>query len=224
MIYLTGDIHGDKSRFQKTGRVRLKKGDTLLICGDFGFVWDGTKAEARALKWIGRRRYHVLFVDGSNENHKLLNNYPEEEAFGGKVRRISGRLCLMERGEVYEIEGKKIFAFGGGDSLERYSRREEEQFLLPSDGEIANGWHNLERCGNQVDLVVTHDAPAKVRRFIENGGIDEMTHLHAFLDEVREKVSFCQWYFGKYHCNKRIPPYFNILFTNIVKFEGKPKA
>ena len=46
MVYLTGDTHGELDRF-KHGRLRwLGKRDIVVVLGDFGFVWDGSK-EAR---------------------------------------------------------------------------------------------------------------------------------------------------------------------------------
>lgn len=51
---------------------KLKKGDTLICCGDFGFLWEGGKAEERALKKIGRFPFTTLFVDGAHENHEAL--------------------------------------------------------------------------------------------------------------------------------------------------------
>ena len=53
MIYVTGDIHADLDRFKGKEAKKLKKGDTLIVCGDFGFVWDGSKKEQQVLKWIG---------------------------------------------------------------------------------------------------------------------------------------------------------------------------
>ena len=44
MVYLTGDTHGDIQRF-KQGKLRwLGKKDTVVVLGDFGFVWDGSAA------------------------------------------------------------------------------------------------------------------------------------------------------------------------------------
>ena len=64
MIYVTGDMHGDPLRPSDPALRRLKKGDTLLICGDFGFVWDGSPAEQKRLRAWSRRRYTVAFLDG----------------------------------------------------------------------------------------------------------------------------------------------------------------
>ena len=54
-IFLTGDTHGDFSRFrpdifyEQTG---LTKDDCTIICGDFGGVWDGSPEEQGQLDWL----------------------------------------------------------------------------------------------------------------------------------------------------------------------------
>ena len=75
MIYVTGDLHGDLQRFKEKAIRRLGRGDFLLCCGDFGFVWDGSAAEEKVLSWIGKRRFTTLFVDGCHDNLDLLARY-----------------------------------------------------------------------------------------------------------------------------------------------------
>ena len=116
MIYITGDIHGDFSRFKSPLLRKLKKNDALIVCGDFGFIWEGTQAERKILKKIGKLPYNVLFVEGSHDNYDLLESYPVEEWCGGKTRPISGRLRQLMRGQVFNIAEKTVFAFGGGQS------------------------------------------------------------------------------------------------------------
>lgn len=76
MIYLTGDTHGGMERFQSKEAKQLKKGDTLIICGDFGFIWDGSKGEEKHLKWLGKRRYTIAFVEGTHDNLDRLAGLP----------------------------------------------------------------------------------------------------------------------------------------------------
>ena len=76
MLYLTGDTHGDYRRFERKEIRHLKQGDVLVVCGDFGFVWEGGKKEEKLLQKIGKRKYHTLFVPGANENYDLLRQYP----------------------------------------------------------------------------------------------------------------------------------------------------
>ena len=72
MVYVTGDMHGDLDRFKSPALKKLKKGDTLIVCGDFGFVWTGSKAEEKVLKKLSNKKYNICFVDGTHENFKLL--------------------------------------------------------------------------------------------------------------------------------------------------------
>ncbi|MCI2046490.1 MAG: calcineurin-like phosphoesterase, partial [Faecalibacterium sp.] len=83
MIYLTGDTHGELDRFRK-GKLRwLGKNNTVIVLGDFGFLWDDSKAERHMRKWLEKRRYQVLFLDGCHENFAMLEACPTQKAFGG---------------------------------------------------------------------------------------------------------------------------------------------
>mgnify|MGYP000555154771 FL=1 len=98
MVYLTGDTHGDMDRF-KHGKLRwLGKRDVVIVLGDFGFVWDGSKEEQKKLDWLRKRPYTLLFLDGAHENYDLLAQYPEEELFGGKVQALGGNVYHVCRG------------------------------------------------------------------------------------------------------------------------------
>jgi len=216
MIYITGDMHGDIDRFSSKELRRLKKGDTLIICGDFGFVWDGSEKEKRLLKWIGNRRYNTLFVEGANDNIALLGSYPQVEWQGGKTREISGRLRLICRGEILEIEGKKIFAFGGGASGEDIiDSPNQDRGGMPTPQEIEKAKLNLKNAGHKVDYIVTHKPSSKITQFLLLG-TDSADTLDTFLNEVREKCEYTRWFFGSLHMNKRIPPREMAIFTAVV--------
>ena len=116
MLYVTGDTHGDYERFTSSALKKLKKGDTLFICGDFGFIWDGSKNEEKLLKKIGKLKYNVCFIDGTHENFERLRSYEVSEFKGGKVHHITGNLYHLMRGQVYDFDGVSVFAMGGGES------------------------------------------------------------------------------------------------------------
>ena len=62
MVYVTGDIHGELRRFDTSAIRRLRKGDTLIICGDFGFIWNGGAEEEKILRKLGNKKYNIAFV------------------------------------------------------------------------------------------------------------------------------------------------------------------
>ncbi len=234
MIYITGDIHGDLSRFKSPLLRKLKKNDALIICGDFGFIWDGSDKEKKLLKKIGRKRYNVLFVEGSHENYDLLEQYEVTEWCGGKTRQIYGRLRQLMRGQVFEIAEKTVFTFGGGQSDDNADLVEGQNWWpreIPNEHEINEGIANLEKVKGEVDFVVTYEPPAKLHEFIDHQG-SRINHINAFLNDVYEKATFKKWFFGKLHLNKLIPPKYHAVYDNIViadttkikKKKREPKA
>lgn len=218
MIYITGDIHGDYSRFKSPALRKLKKNDALIICGDFGFIWDGGKAEKKLLKKIGRKRYNVLFVEGSHENYDLLEQYEVSEWCGGKTRVISGRLRQLMRGQVYEIAEKTVFAMGGGqsdDSADLIEGQNWWQREIPTEEELAEAAENLEKAGNSVDFIVTYEPPAKLHDFIDHKSGD-VNHINTFLNSIYENAEFSKWFFGKLHLNKLVPPKYHAVYDSII--------
>ncbi|MBQ4534490.1 MAG: metallophosphoesterase, partial [Ruminococcus sp.] len=128
MIYVTGDTHGDYSRFKDPAIKKLRRGDTLIICGDFGFFWNGSRKERSVIKKLTKKGYTIAFLDGCHENFDILEEYPVTEWNGGKARVIAGNLIHLMRGQVYTIENKKIFTFGGGHSQDFDFRRSSENW------------------------------------------------------------------------------------------------
>ena len=94
MIYITGDTHVDFSRFEEDKfpiQSEMTKNDYIIICGDFGGVWNyivESIYEKHWLDWLNNKNFTTLFVDGNHENFERLYNYPVEEWRGGKVHKI----------------------------------------------------------------------------------------------------------------------------------------
>jgi hypothetical protein len=207
MIYVTGDTHGDLRRFRSGKIRRLKKGDTLLICGDFGFVWDGSEEEAKKLQWLSKRKYTIAFVDGCHENYDRLDALPVEEWQGGSVHRLGENLVHLLRGGMYEIEGKKIFAFGGGESKDKEIRVEQKSWYeheLPTTEELRRGAGNLEKAGFAVDYIITHTGPARSKVASEEEPADNGNRLDIFLAQMLRSVKFERWFYGECHQDRML--------------------
>lgn len=217
MIYITGDVHGDFSRFKNPMLRKLGKNDALIICGDFGFIWNGSPKENKILKKIGKLKYNVLFVEGSHENYDLLEEYETSEWCGGKTRLISGKLRQLMRGQVFEIAEKTVFTFGGGQTDDISDLEEGSNWWrreVPSEEEQHEGIENLEKVDNKVDFVVTYEPPSRMQDFLTGGG--EKNHINVYLSEIFDKIDFKGWFFGKLHLNKKIPPKYYAVYDSIV--------
>ena len=116
MLYFTGDTHGDFSRFRHKRfpeQEGLTKEDYVLICGDFGGVWNRSKEQGFWLDWLDEKPYTTLFVTGNHENYDLLSEFPVSSWRGGQVQRIRPSVLHLMRGQIFDIDGKRIFTMGG---------------------------------------------------------------------------------------------------------------
>ena len=79
MIYITGDTHSDFTRFSTDKfpiQSEMTKNDYVIICGDFGGVWNylvESTYEKYWLNWLNEKNFTTLFVDGNLEelNHMI---------------------------------------------------------------------------------------------------------------------------------------------------------
>ena len=221
MVYITGDMHGDPARFAEKGLKKLKKGDTLLICGDFGYIWTGSAAEEKLLKKWGNKKYTVAFLDGVHENFDLLEQYPLEDWNGGQARRISGDLWHLPRGQIYEIEDKSYFVLGGGEEPEREMREAADTWWereMPSEEELRAACQRLADRDSTVDIILTHEPSAKaggqlITRYRELNGV------HLFLSMLEDNVKFTHWYFGALHLDKAVSRNHTAVFRQVIPVE-----
>ena len=115
-IFITGDKHGSLVPFFGLAqRNELTPADILLIAGDAGYVWrehDSSPLTTLQQLFPGT----VAFVDGNHENFTRLNSLPIEEWHGGRVHKIREHVIHLMRGEMFDLDGKMIFTFGGARS------------------------------------------------------------------------------------------------------------
>lgn len=119
MVYVTGDCHGDFRRFSTKNfpeQKEMTRDDTVIVCGDFGCIWNGGSEEEWWLKWLSRKKFTICFVDGNHENMDRLAEFPIVDYHGGKAHKIKANVFHLMRGYVFEFDGKKFWCFGGAQS------------------------------------------------------------------------------------------------------------
>ncbi len=222
MIYVTGDMHGDPERLSNPALRRLKKGDILLVCGDFGFVWDGSAAEEKRLRRIGRQKYTIAFLDGRHENFDRLAAYPVTTWNGGLAQVLNDRLVHLLRGEIYTLEGQRIFAFGGGESDDRDFRIPGKSWWpeeMPTAAEMQHGLDRLAAENNRVDVILSHMPPrSSAARLNPRSAMDGVS---LFLGGLEDTVQCRDWFFGALHQDRPIGAQRRAVFRDIVPLREK---
>lgn len=249
MIYITGDCHRDFERFNTKNfpeQKQMSKDDFVIICGDFGGIWNREKedkTEKYLLDWLEGKTFTTLFIDGNHENFDRLYAYPQKFWHGGKVHQIRPSVLHLMRGQIFELDGKKIFTFGGASShdidggilepddpdftkkkkcldkgwkpyrINHWSWWKEE---LPSMKEMKEGLFNLREHGNSVDFIVTHCCSSSTLALL-GFGTYKIDILTTYLEKIRQTVQFQKWFFGHYHDNRNVNAGEILLYEQIIR-------
>lgn len=246
MIYITGDCHGDMKRFTSKNfpeQKEMTKDDYVIILGDFGLIWDykcESEYEKHELDLLNNRPFTTLFIDGNHENFDRLYKYPVEEWHGGKIHKIRDSVYHLMRGEMFDIDGLKCFAFGGAsshdisgglyepDDTEGIKKAKHDPYLrpfriigrswwkeeLPSKEEMQHGYETLEKNDWKCDFIFTHDAPTSTKALL---GYKEFDDLNRYFEDIHAKSYYKKWFFGHLHEDKAINTKDILFYEQIVQ-------
>lgn len=243
MIWITGDTHGDwMSRLNRKAfpeQKQMTKEDYVIILGDFG-IWDDSKSEKYNLDWLEDKPFTTLFVSGNHENYDILDALPVSEWHGGKVNFVRSSIIHLMRGEIFTIEGKTFFAFGGAGShdigdgileagdprIKKWRKDTRKRFRinhvswwereLPTEEEMNHGRRNLEKCNYKVDYIVTH-SPAAGAVSLVGQGVYKQDILTEYLEEICTETEYKKHFCGHMHINKQISDKEILLYEQIVR-------
>ncbi len=218
-----------------------------------------TPKEKHDLDWLNNKPFTTLFVPGNHENYNrltgirdnsLLNSWlfeqmpaDEKEAFrrgyprfrwhGGYVRRIRPSVLMLEPG-VFEIDGVRIFAYGGaashdiqGGILNPADFTSEKEYNIALTKMKAQtlpfrirgiSWWEQELPGKKAEqtaLKALENAGWMVDFIFTHDctssdrfllGYDKnISRLNDFLEIVKQKTSYRHWFFGHLHDNRNLP-------------------
>ena len=146
------------------------------------------------------------------------------------------------RGEIFDIDDKKFFTFGGArshdiqdgilnlDEEERiYEYRKRGAYFrirdfswwdleLPTEQEMQNGIKNLEKVNYKVDYIISHCCPTSIQTILGSGTYKK-DYLTDYFQKIMEKCEFKQWYFGHYHDYRQVNSRFVLLYEDMVPLE-----
>lgn len=225
-LFFTGDIHREfdvhkLSALAWPEQKSLTREDFLVICGDFGCIWDGGRTDKYWLDWHNDKPYTTLVCLGNHENYDLIEKMPQEDWHGDKVRRARENVIMLKRGGLYDLNGINLWTMGGAASHDleyRIPGRSWWPQEIPSFEELDDGLSALSRkASNKPDIIVTHCAPTSIQQQLSSSFQPDV--LTNYLELVRTDDSFKHWYFGHYHTDKDIGGKFHCLYNRIIEYK-----
>ncbi|SFH76293.1 metallophosphoesterase [Cryobacterium levicorallinum] len=160
-IGLLGDTHGDLEHVLIVSRTLHARGiRTLVVLGDFGFIWPGYNWD-NGLDKLSRRlavkTQTLYFVDGNHEDFTRLYQFPLAK---DGLRWLRPNIAHIPRGwRTTLASGKTLAALGGANSVD-VAHRSEGSSWWP-DESVTEA--DLASVGHQhADVLIGHDAPLNV--------------------------------------------------------------
>lgn len=229
MFYITGDTHGDFSRYERfSALIEPTEADTMIVLGDAGLNYDKGERDEQCKKFVNSFPFTTFCVHGNHELRPTdVPGYITKEYCGGMVwyQEQYPRILFAKDGEIYRFDGKDCMVIGGAYSVDKYYRLlhgwgwfENEQ---PSDEIKAFVEKQLAERSNRIDVVLSHTCPLKYEPtevFIQ--GLDQSTvdkSTEEWLDKIEGQIDYQKWYCGHYHTAKNIDR-LQFLFQNIDVF------
>lgn len=224
-LFLCGDTHQsidiDKLiNFDDLTGNSLDKSDVLIICGDWGVIWDNSKKELTWKKWFDTRNWTTFVTFGNHEGYDLIEKFPIVDFMGGKAYKISDSIYGEIRGEIYTINGLKVLSMGGADSIDKELREkgvswwEQEQI---SKKDLENAIKNLEKVDFKVDIVTTHCGGIDVCNFLGFKSTISDERLSYLFYQLDKRLIDYKHYCGHYHVDLTYNNH-RILYDDVIEY------
>lgn len=212
MIYFISDLHGEKSEALEAYLKIATEKDLLIILGDVGLNFYDTLENMEFTRYFMSLDKKIAFLDGNHENFDYLKTFCCKEWNGGEVGRLTKNIVYLKRGNIYTLEGKTFFVFGGCKSSSKWKENglwypEEE----PSDEEINLAYKNLEKYNYKVDYICTHNYDYKKKNV--------SVKLMELTDFIDKNVEFKRWYSGHWHQNFELDNKHRVVYDKLICIE-----
>lgn len=221
-ILVTGDVHGDILLLLEMVR-SIENDEMLFVTGNFGLFWFDINSNSDKYTILNNmlesKNAYIVFVDGNHENHNFINRTEISEFCGAKCHKLLPRVIHIMRGEIVNIDGIKIFCFGGAYSVDRFWREKNKTYFeeeLPNENEYDSGLNNLINADFKVDYIITHTCQRRlVKKLGQRHKAIEEIKLQNYIQWIVDNVEYKKHYFGHWHMDKKISESDIAIFNNI---------
>ena len=223
---ITGDTHGNFSRFENYDEKYNNPETAVIILGDAGLNYMMDKRDNGVKKKLTKKyKFFIYCIKGNHEGrpknvkdmHKIYDSQVDGYVW---FQPDYPNIRYFEEYGIYKINGMKTLIIGGAYSVDKYYRLATGTKWF-SDEELTD--EEMEDCMNTValqrfDLVLTHTCPLPFEPtdlFLR--GIDQSSvskRMEEFLYRVYNNIDWDIWCFGHYHADRIEAPYIEQYFQD----------
>lgn len=227
---ITGDTHGDMSRFKWLETKEKPEETAIIILGDAGCNYYKKKKDIFTKQALEKTGFYFYLVRGNHEdrpeNVKGITSIYDEEVSGDVwFEPDFPHIKYFKDGGIYNINNHKTLVIGGAYSIDKWYRLQmgymwfaQEQLTAEEMAKIEN-----EVKGQEFDFVLTHTCPLSwepVDMFLR--GVDQSTvdkSMEVWFNTLKDKITWKVWLFGHYHADRLERPSVEMFYTEMEDME-----
>ena len=222
---ITGDTHGDFSRFKDYDKSIQNDPETaIIILGDAGINWTLLHHDVHIKNYLNKRfKFNIYCVRGNHDARP--QDVPdtieiEDENVQGQIyiEKNWPNIRYFKDYNIYTIQGFRVGVIGGAYSVDKWWRLKnggiwyENEQLNEQERKAAHNLFDKEA----VDFMLTHTCPITWEpNDLFLAGIDQSKVDHTmenFLEDIKDNLTFGIWCFGHYHADRLERPYVQQFF------------
>ena len=225
-IYVIGDLHGDydliDAKFGESDSNSKEKYNVLFVAGDAGFInsYETKDSINQRKKHLNGVPFIIIAILGNHENYDVIESLPETTIFGATCYKEDGvDVYYAKNGQIFNIDGTKIFTYNGGLSIDKEKRLDYEKkygvkLWWEQEVDVEKFDESFKNIINEkIDYIITHDVPRsvflKLTPFIPGRFKNYPCPLHNCFEKIFSLKNFKHWYSGHYH------PSFPVTIENV---------
>lgn len=235
-VFVCGDTHGThdiaKLKAFRNVHPELTKEDYVIICGDFGLLWNNpylteyynketfkipgcpwddmwSADEVDLFYWYESCPWTTLVVLGNHENYDRWSKYPITEWNGGRVQRIGESIIRLMNGEIYEIDGHSYFCMGGAMSTDRGPAVGDEDISIhkwwwPQEIPSFSDWNNAYKNLNRVNWKINYVITHDTPASVTTKMNKgyRISIVSNRLEMIKLSLDYTHWFCGHMHCDE----------------------
>lgn len=237
--YLTGDCHGDFTRFYKLNQA-VPEGEIwgVIILGDAGFNYWLSKSEQKMKKRIGHTYPNLVFYCVRGNHEERPENLPNTtNIYDANIKGVVmvdptfPYIRYLNDGFVYHINNQKTLILGGAYSVDKHYRLERAAAgcyagWFPDEQltEAEMKYIQALRGNEDFDLVLSHTCPFSwmptdlFLSCVDQSQVDNSMEL--WMDSFKDTITYNKWCFGHFHGDRWVNDKVRMLFIDIVPLEN----
>ena len=230
MIYITGDTHGDFSRFERFCETvnPSAESDVMIILGDAGLNYYSSLKDIKNKARVAEFPLTFFCIHGNHERRPgTIGSYTTKEYRGGSVwyEEQFPNILFAKDGDIYNFDGNECIVIGGAYSVDKYYRvaRNWPWFADEQPSKEIKDYveSQLLARDNTIDVVLSHTCPLRyepVEMFLP--GVDQSTvdaSTEEWLGNIEGNLAYKKWYCGHYHTSKKVDR-IQFMFEDIEEF------